>query len=119
MLTYRRYTLSRLSYLVRKIITSRFLEEYPGMRVEIAANEVAEGFAIYLQATVLGQQRSTEVEINAPDGRWQALRLALGLSYRKRKIRFTASTLFPHMPTTADAVTYLEWEDTTNAVHLR
>lgn len=115
-MTYRQFTLHRLAYGVRKMISTRFLEEYPGMRVEVAASEVAEGFAVYLKASVLGMRRETDVEIDAPDGRWQAIRYALGLRYRKRKIRLEASVLFPHLPTAADSITFLEWYDDARSV---
>lgn len=102
------YHMKRLTWIIRKRVSEELFEA-PGMDLNVIAQEIASGLVILIRASVLGSHRSTRVIINAPDGRWQAFKYALGLPYRKRQHRLDAFALFPDLPANQkDCRVYLE-----------
>jgi len=92
------YTLKRLAFVIRKTVLDDLADDAAGLDLEVVANEVANGLSFWIRANILGIHKTTVVKLNVPDGFWQAVRCALGLSYRKRRLRISAYAIFPDLP---------------------
>jgi hypothetical protein len=102
--------ITRLAYLVRKHIHAALLDEAGGMRIEVAAEEIADGAVIFIRASVLGYQRSRTIFLDTPDGPWQAFKACLGLRHRTKTVRVNATVLFPELSGITAPNLYLEIE---------
>ncbi len=92
-----RHHLQRIQFLVRKIVGAEIRDNAPYVQIDAIAEEVAQGFAMYLRLVVLGVQHEHTVAIDVPDGRWQALKAAFGLRFRSKTVTIHLSEIFPTM----------------------
>lgn len=103
-----KFQLSRLSFLIRKHLHKALLDEAAGMRIDVAAEEMSDGIAVYIRAQVLGQQKSRTIYLDTPDGPFQALLACFGLPHRKKQVRLDAFVLFPEIAAMNTPHLYLE-----------
>jgi len=100
--------LSRLSFLIRKHLHKAMLDEAAGMRIEVAAEEMSDGIAVYIRAHVFGQQKSRTIYLDTPDGPFQAILACFRLPHRKKQVRLDAFVLFPEIAVMDTPHMYLE-----------
>lgn len=90
-----RCQLQRIQYVIRTLVKAEIRDAAPYVQLDALAEEVADGFAAYIHLQILGIQHAQTIEIDVPDGRWQAFKAAFGLSFRRKRLTVQLTELFP------------------------
>lgn len=107
-----KWHLQRLVWIIQK----RLSEEIRSVPIEIVAEELVETAVMKIRGELLGEAKSTVIDLEVPDGPWQALKACFGFSCRTKCLRVDAFQVFPDLrvPREQKTVVYIEAEENAN-----